>query len=156
MRNQRADLNHRISLVVLCAIALLMVLFVLAVPAASQDVKIKPARIVYTAPNDGQEMYVAYCAACHGMTARGDGSAAPAFRNPPTDLTLLSKQHGGQYPDYLVHEALEFGANVPAHGNAQMPIWGTAFRRIDSSWRYSVTQLRIANLVKYLKTLQAK
>jgi hypothetical protein len=50
---------------------------------------------------------------------------------------------------------LRSGAIMPAHGLAQMPVWGTDFREMDG---LDVTQikLRIANLTNYIKSRQAK
>ncbi|HEY5866358.1 MAG TPA: c-type cytochrome, partial [Candidatus Tectomicrobia bacterium] len=46
----------------------------------------------------GQQYFERYCSACHGMTGRGDGSAAPALRIPPADLTRLAQRRGGHFP----------------------------------------------------------
>ena len=46
----------------------------------------------------GQQYFVRYCSACHGMTGRGDGPAAPALRTPPADLTRLAQRRGGISP----------------------------------------------------------
>jgi cytochrome c553 len=35
------------------------------------------------------EMFKAYCAACHGDSAKGDGPATPTLKSPPSDLTIL-------------------------------------------------------------------
>jgi mono/diheme cytochrome c family protein len=37
-------------------------------------------------PPDGSVLYAAYCEACHGATARGDGVDADMFSPPPADL----------------------------------------------------------------------
>jgi hypothetical protein len=88
------------------------------------------------------------------MTGEGNGPAAPAFKQAPTNLTLLAKTHGGKYPWDAVKTTLTFGTNVPAHGDAKMPIWGDSFRGLDSQ-DSGVTGLRIKNLTEYIKTLQA-
>ena len=51
-----------------------------------------------TSPTSGAENYKAYCAACHGVSGKGDGPAAPALKIPPTDLTRLTANAGGKYP----------------------------------------------------------
>ena len=99
-------------------------------------------------------MYVTYCAPCHGMTGEGNGPAAPAFKQAPTNLTLLAKTHGGKYPEGTVKTTLIFGTNVPAHGDAKMPVWGDFFRSLDGD--SAVSALRIRSLTDYIKTLQAK
>jgi len=46
----------------------------------------------------GQQYFVRYCSACHGMTGRSDGPAAPALRIPPADLTRIAQRRGGRFP----------------------------------------------------------
>ena len=156
MRNKRASAFYTTSLVLLCAVGLIAALLLAAVPSESQNVTVKPKPIVYTHPNDGREMYVTYCAPCHGMTGEGNGPAAPAFKQAPTNLTLLAKTHGGKYPQDTVKTTLTFGTNVPAHGDAKMPVWGELFDSLDSGSASSVPKLRIKNLTDYIQTLQAK
>jgi len=132
-------------------------LLLAAVPSGSQNVTVNPKPIVYTNPGDGREMYVTYCAPCHGMTGEGNGPAAPAFKQAPTNLTLLAKTHGGKYPQDTVRTTLTFGTNVPAHGDVKMPVWGNLFDSLDNgSGESSIPKLRIKNLTDYIKTLQAK
>jgi mono/diheme cytochrome c family protein len=72
---------------------LLLPLFgALAYLAASQ-VTIKKTAIPRTNAASGQEMYIAYCASCHGRDAKGNGPAAPALKIPATDLTTLTIRH---------------------------------------------------------------
>jgi len=122
MRNKRASPIYTTSLVLLCAVGLIAAVLLAAAPSASQNVTVKTKPITYTKPGDGREMYVSYCAPCHGMTGEGNGPAAPAFKQAPTNLTLLAKTHGGKYPQDAVKTTLTFGTNVPAHGDAKMPV----------------------------------
>ena len=157
MRNKRASPFYTTSLVLLCAVGLIAAVLLAAVPSGSQNVTVKPKPIVYTNPVDGRQMYVTYCAPCHGMTGEGNGPAAPAFKQAPTNLTLLAKTHGGNYPQETLKNSLTFGTNVRAHGDAKMPVWGELFDSLDSgSGASSVPKLRIKNLADYIQTLQAK
>ena len=153
MRNKRASPFYTISFVLLCALGLIVALLFAAVPSGSQNVTVNPKPIVYTNPGDARQMYVTYCAPCHGMTGEGNGPAAPAFKQAPTNLTLLAKTHGGKYPWNAVKTTLTYRKNVPAHGDAKMPIWRDLFHSLDDS---RISALRIANLTDYIKTLQAK
>jgi hypothetical protein len=91
------------------------------------------------------------------MTGEGNGPAAPAFKQAPTNLTLLAKTHGGKYPWDVVKTTLIFRTNVPAHGDVKMPVWGDLFHSLDSaSGEPSVSTLRVKNLTNYINTLQAK
>jgi hypothetical protein len=73
----------------------------------------------------------------------------------PPDLTTLARRHGGEFPDAYVSNVLLNGVIMPAHGPAEMPIWGTDFTVRD---RLDETQvrLRITDLSNYIKSLQAK
>jgi len=89
------------------------------------------------------------------MTGEGNGPAAPAFKQAPTNLTLLAKTHDGKYPRDAVRTTLTFGTNVPAHGDVKMPVWSDLFRGLENQDSSRVDR-RIYNLTDYIKTLQAK
>lgn len=114
---------------------------------------IKKAPITQTAAESGQEMYKAYCASCHGLSGKGDGPAVPALKSAPPDLTTLSKRNGGKFPDSMVATILKNGVNKPAHGSAEMPVWGPPLSAV--SVNKSVVAMRIVNLSKYLESMQA-
>jgi mono/diheme cytochrome c family protein len=123
--------------------------------AGAQDTTIKKAPIKATNPASGAEMYKQYCAVCHGTGAKGDGPAASALKVTPPDLTGLAKRHDGKFPDDYVVNVLRNGAKAPAHGTAEMPIWGPLFATMSGGDQAQVT-MRISNLTKYLKSLQQK
>jgi mono/diheme cytochrome c family protein len=104
-------------------------------------------------PPSGAELYTQHCAVCHGNDLKGTGAAPYPFRAPP-DLTTLAKRHGGKFPDAYVSSVLRDGVVMPAHGPAEMPVWGDEFTisRLDQA---QVTS-RIARLTNYIKSLQAK
>jgi mono/diheme cytochrome c family protein len=108
-----------------------------------------------TAANDGKQMYVNYCAPCHGTDGKGNGPAASAFKNHPTDLTSLKKNNNGKFPDNHVVAILHFGVEEPAHGSANMPVWGPILRNMNPS-NAQEKQLRISNLTRYLESIQAQ
>jgi len=117
---------------------------------------IKTVPIKQTNAASGQQMYVTYCAACHGTDARGNGPAASALKIPPTDLTLLGQRNNGIFPSAHVSAVLEFGTNTPAHGSVDMPVWGTLMSSLSPASRDSRAEVnqRINNLTNYLKQLQ--
>ncbi len=125
--------------------------------SAAQDqkkqVKHMPAKP--TSAASGEEMFNSYCASCHGKDAKGDGPAASALNTPPADLTQLAKKNGGSYPEMKVTSVLRGEAKVVAHGTQEMPVWGPVFWHMSQGHPAEVQQ-RIANLNKYIKSLQAK
>jgi len=107
--------------------------------------------------NSGKQMYVSYCAPCHGVDGRGQGPVAAALKKQPADLALLARNNGGKFPTTHIMSVLEFGAANPSHGSAQMPVWGPVFGRMDSTeLPQDLKALRISNLSQYVQTLQAK
>jgi mono/diheme cytochrome c family protein len=110
-----------------------------------------------TPANDGKQMYVSYCAPCHGVEGKGNGPVSGALKTRPVNLTLLSRNNGGTFPVMHVQSILQFGATNPAHGTAQMPVWGPVLGNMDAnSIQANEGLLRISNLSKYLETIQAK
>jgi len=116
---------------------------------------VKPAPIKLTSAASGKQMFEQYCAACHGLDGKGSGPAATAMKVPPTDLTQLTKKHGGKYPDNSVASVLKFGNGPGAHGSADMPVWGPLLKSLDK-YHDTTEQQRISNIVNYIETLQAK
>jgi mono/diheme cytochrome c family protein len=119
------------------------------------DKVIKHVPVRVTSPVSGKDMYTAYCAVCHGTDGKGGGPAASALRVPPTDLSMLGKNNGGKYPALRVESSIRGEASVAAHGSKEMPVWGTLFWNMSSGHEGEVQQ-RVANLTKYIESLQAK
>jgi hypothetical protein len=110
-----------------------------------------------TPATSGKQMYVNYCAPCHGVDGRGSGPVAAALKKQPTDLALLSKNNRGKFPSFRIMSVLQFGAESPSHGTAEMPVWGPMLGKLDStSPESNITVLRINNLTQYVQSLQAK
>lgn len=131
-----------------------LALLVSAIAVADKP-SIKKVPVPYTSPASGQEMYVNYCAACHGKDGRGDGPAMPALKSAPTDLTMLTKQHGGKFPSDHVYAVLVGRAELAAHGSQEMPAWGPIFMRLGQGHTAEVQQ-RATNLTKYIESLQVR
>lgn len=141
----------------LCAASALLVAAGLCLaqqPAAGKP-EVKKTPIKQTSAASGKEMFVEYCAPCHGTEGKGNGPAAPAMKTPASDLTQLAKTHAGKYPADFVASTLRFGSGPAAHGSADMPVWGPLFHSLDKH-HDSAVQQRISNLVKHIETLQAK
>ncbi len=119
-------------------------------PQASVDIKAP-----HTAPADGHGMYVSYCGSCHGVDGKGAGPAAAALKARPADLTVLAIHHGGKFPSAHLVSVLRFGVNPPAHGSAQMPVWGPVLGTMNRT-EATEKDLRIRNLVSYIESLQVK
>jgi mono/diheme cytochrome c family protein len=131
-----------------------LIVFTCTTAAQDQTQKvIQHTTIKPTSPSSGEEMYKAYCAVCHGRDAKGP--AASALKVPPADLTQLSKNDGGKFPALKVTSAIRGENDLPAHGSKEMPVWGSLFWNM-SRGQESEVQQRVANLTKYIESLQAK
>ena len=60
----------------------------------------------------GRELYVRYCATCHGESGRGDGASAASFASKPADLTDGRLMNA--LPDEFLHNVIMHGG--PAEG----------------------------------------
>ncbi len=116
---------------------------------------IKHVPIKSTSPVSGKDMYMTYCAVCHGTDGTGGGPAARALKVPPTDLTTLSKNNAGKFPSAKVDASIRGESDHPAHGSKEMPVWGALFWGLSHGHESEVQQ-RVVNLNKYIEALQAK
>jgi len=133
-----------------------LIVFACTLVAQDQSQKvIQHTTVQSTSSASGKEMYTAYCAVCHGTDGKGGGPAASALKVPPADLTLLSKNNGGKYPALKVASAIRGESDLAAHGSKEMPVWGSLFWSMSHGHEGEVQQ-RVANLTKYIETLQAK
>ena len=111
--------------------------------------------VTKTPATSGKQMYAKYCAPCHGVDGKGQGPVAPALKTPPPDLTLLSRNNQGKYPDSHIVTVLQYGVEIPAHGSADMPVWGPILGKMNQT-NLQDRMLRISNLSRYLEGIQAK
>lgn len=126
----------------------------LLLPAQETTPKVKAVGAKPTSPASGKEMFHAYCASCHGIDGQGNGPAAPALKNKPTDLTLLSKTSGGKFPAMRVMNSIKDGTQA-GHGSKDMPVWGPILSTVSSDSPAVVTQ-RIGNLIGFIESMQVK
>jgi mono/diheme cytochrome c family protein len=122
-----------------------------AINAAQQN----PAKGAPAGPSasaSGAELYAKRCSTCHGNDLKGNGPFPPPYRTPP-DLTTLARRHGGKFPDAYVSNVLRNGVKLPAHGPAEMPVWGTDLGAPDQPDKTQV-KLRIKSLTSYIKSMQ--
>ena len=125
--------------------------------AAADRTVIKKVNAPIISPSSGSEMFKQYCASCHGSDARGHGVAVPALKNAPPDLTMLSRNNHGKFPDTRVYSAIRGDVNNNAHGSADMPVWGTVFRDMaNRSDDDRQAPMRMSALCRYIQSLQAK
>jgi len=104
----------------------------------------------------GRDLFEFYCAPCHGRDGHGNGPVAAALEIAPPDLTLLARRNGGTFARQRVEAFVtnDGAALAQAHGTAEMPVWGPVFRGLDPS--DAMVKVRLANVVKYIESIQVK
>ena len=103
-----------------------------------------------------------YCAQCHGKDGTGEGPVAPALKKKPANLTLLSRNNGGVFPEDEVRDFIDGSKMAEGHGTRDMPIWGYAFMYRRSSHTgaggapltEAEVKHKIGRLVDYVKSIQ--
>ncbi len=101
----------------------------------------------------GEVEYSSFCATCHGSDGKGNGPKANQLSATPTNLTLLSKENGGSFPETAVYNIID-GRRVGDFHGQEMPIWGEHFMEIEGN--EEVVDERISNLIEYLKNIQVE
>lgn len=139
--------NLRAAIVVVGGIAILGGVILYLVSA-------RPAE----SPVYGRDLYLRYCASCHGVAGKGDGPAAEAMDPRPTDLTRLRERYGGQHPLREIMSAIDGRRPVRAHGDSDMPVWGIVFEQEkedkETRWPKRTTLLQVRLIADYVLTLQ--
>lgn len=112
-------------------------------------------------PQIGENEYRLHCAACHGLTGRGDGPIGQILKTPAPNLALITERNGGKYPVQKIYEIIEGSSVIAAHGTRDMPLWGDRYRKEpdpqtpdQASLANDLAQQRILSLVYYVGTMQ--
>ena len=150
MTSRMASLGRRRRL----AAAVVTVVTLVAIPVFGA--RTEAQQVAKARPPDGAALYLAYCASCHGRTGRGDGPVAEYLKIPPADLTKISSRANGVFPAHEVGRIIDGRQIVRAHGDAAMPVWGDAFRRVVAGIDATEVRARIEALVKYLEAMQPR
>jgi len=124
-----------------------------AVAASAQDTEsgFKP---------DARE-FMNSCASCHGRDGKGAGFLTRLFRGvDPGDLTQLARNNDGKFPFERVFEVIDGRADVAAHGDRKMPVWGDRYMgEMMSEWGpHEMNRIRVRHrileLAYFLRSIQ--
>ena len=107
-------------------------------------------------PERGEKEYLRFCASCHGIDAKGNGTVSKLLLVKPTDLTLLKKNNKGVYPLDHVMSSIDGTRGVRGHGESNMPVWGEVFEKYDKKAKDPklAAQLHVKVIAEYISTLQ--
>jgi mono/diheme cytochrome c family protein len=111
---------------------------------------------VSLADYSGEEIFLNYCAACHGESARGDGPVARSLATAVPDLTAITRRYG-EFPSMLIADTIDGrGARIDAHGTRTMPVWGYEFWVEEGGDVVAQREMKdvIAKLVDYIRSIQ--
>jgi len=102
----------------------------------------------------GKARFMENCAVCHGPDAKGGGPFASLLKAAPSDLTLLSRNAGGEFPFNRVYDAIDGRGSVKgAHGSKEMPIWGGEWKGSSVAAETAVRG-QVLEMIIYLRSIQ--
>jgi mono/diheme cytochrome c family protein len=134
----------RVKNIVAVALTVAMLLLSIETPAADfQDYS-------------GKQLYMRFCASCHGETGAGDGPVSGSFTVMVPDLAMLTRRQGGKFPFDRLHEIIDGRTVVVVHGTRYMPVWGYEFwveQGADSEAEIETAEM-VNRLVNYLHSIQ--
>lgn len=106
----------------------------------------------------GRVLYLRFCASCHGVSGKGDGTLAPVLKTPPTDLTALARQNSGRLDEARLIAVIDGRRVVTAHGSREMPVWGAIFDEELTGQPYGkyTGLLRSQTLADYVRSIQER
>lgn len=107
----------------------------------------------------GRDLFITYCAACHGKNGQGGASPAKAGAPKPADLTKISQRRDGVWPMLEVMAIID-GYTKPVTPRAGMPtiteLGEGAQIAFDSGNGRSVSApARLVAVVQYLESIQS-
>jgi mono/diheme cytochrome c family protein len=100
----------------------------------------------------GRQIYLHYCASCHGIAGEGNGPLAQILTTPPANLRLLYQRYGNPLPEDQIAKFIDGRTAVKAHGPRDMPVWGEHFYA-ETGNEQQVKKM-IDQLVAYLQSIQ--
>jgi mono/diheme cytochrome c family protein len=102
----------------------------------------------------GKTRFMESCAVCHGPQASGDGPYASLLNKKPTNLTLLAKNNGGEFPFSAVFDSIDGRGPNGAHGTRDMPVWGSHWKSGTALGAETAVRGRILETIIYLRSIQ--
>ena len=144
MRNRRFAVDAAMLVGLLCAVVLV------SAPTFGQTAS-KPDR---AAIERGKASFKESCAACHGETGRGNGPAAGAMKQRPTNLAVIARERKG-FPASEIQASIKGTSPVVAHGAPGMMVWGALFLA-DANGNQAKADARINDLVAFIESIQVK
>ena len=103
-------------------------------------------------PLSSKELFVTYCAACHGTDGSGNGPLAAELKVKPTNLRLIKQSNNGEFPLRKVRNSIDGRAMPRAHGLPDMPVWGRQW--IREGLQDAEIKARAISITSYISSIQ--
>jgi len=127
-----------------------LILAMTAGTAAAQDTDVE----------DGRDLFLYFCAECHGKDAASEGPTAEILAIDPPVLTNLAGRNEGVFPVESV--AMQVDGRMPIAAHSYMPVFGPSLDgdqlvsfALPSGQPMMVTQ-HLGNLITYLMSVQVQ
>ena len=129
---------------------------IIAVNAMVFGSAITPAISSAAESDQGRAYFVRYCASCHGVEGKGDGTVSRSLKIKPADLTQLQKRNKGQFPLEKVTATIDGRTRIEAHGESKMPVWGELFEKEATPQKdpTAAATAKVKVIADYVSTLQ--
>ncbi|MEW2914978.1 c-type cytochrome [Leisingera sp. JC11] len=111
-----------------------------------------------TSAGEGRDLFLYFCAECHGKDAASQGPMAEMMALQPPDLTHLAARNSGAFPIEAVAKQIDGRQPIAAHGD--MPMFGPTLDEDQfvalalPSGQPMMVSRALGNLITYLQTVQ--
>jgi mono/diheme cytochrome c family protein len=104
----------------------------------------------------GRDLFMRFCASCHGANGTGDGPVGQGLAVMVPDLTRLARRYGNHIDQVKLREIIDGRSVVIAHGTRTMPVWGYEFWVEEGADVKAEASVRIIvdKLIDYLRSIQ--
>ncbi|WP_027255929.1 c-type cytochrome [Leisingera aquimarina] len=112
-----------------------------------------------TGADEGRDLFLYFCAECHGKDAASLGPMAEMMALRPPDLRQLTERNGGEFPIEAVAKQIDGRQPVAAHGD--MPVFGPSLDEDQyvamalPSGQPMMVPRSLHNLIVYLQSVQS-
>lgn len=131
--------------------SIMLKLLLLAISNVSMVLMSVHAEISQDDESEASE-YINSCAVCHGVGGKGDGPMLSLLTKRPKDLTVLSQENGGSFPETVIYQVIDGRRINLSHGSREMPVWGNRFRMKDED--EDAAEARITKIIRHIESLQ--
>ncbi len=126
---------------------LMACLLVFSIAVAAQ-VQVRVQKTKWVSPTNGEQLYKAYCASCHGADLKAD-TALRQLQSPTPNLTRIAQT--SSEPRLHVRTMISHGSKSTRH-DAYMRSWKTILEGVYRDEK--LAHMAITNLTKYIAAHQ--